>query len=281
MGGRCDMGYWSFKLNLVYIFEYICTMSTVTPIKINQLLQKLPSGSLFFSSWMRENGISYDLQRRYRDSEWLRPIGAGVMARTGENPGIYGALSSMNKQTHKHFYVGGLMALELAGYTHFVPMGRPVVYVGHPKDEWVPSWLRTRDWGVDLLVVTSEYFDTDTGITSMMQGAFEILVSAPERAFIECLNLAPLQYNLMDLYYVMEQLTTLRPGLVQTLLEQNSSVKMKRLFLYMAEKAGHAWFSDLDLQKIDIGSGKREIVPNGVYDNKYQIVIPEELKNYE
>lgn len=102
------MGYWSFKLNLVYIFKYICTMSTVTPIKINQLLQKLPSGSLFFSSWMRENGISYDLQRRYRDSEWLTPIGAGVMARTGENPSIYGALSSMNKQTHKHFYVGGL-----------------------------------------------------------------------------------------------------------------------------------------------------------------------------
>lgn len=85
----------------------------------------------------------------------------------------------------------------------------------------------------------------------------------------------------MDLYYVMEQLTTLRPGLVQTLLEQNSSVKMKRLFLFMAEKAGHAWFSDLDLQKIDTGSGKREIVPNGVYDSKYQIVIPEELKNYE
>lgn len=268
-------------LFLVYIFEYICTMSTVTPIKINQLLQKLPSGSLFFSSWMRENGISYDLQRRYRDSEWLTSIGAGVMVRTGDSPTIYGALSSLNKQTGKHFYVGGLSALELAGYTHYVPMGRPVVYVGHPKDEWVPSWLKKHDWGVDILLVTSEYFDTDTGITPMMQGAFEILVSTPERAFMECLNLVPKQYNLMDLYYVMEQLTALRPRTVQTLLEQNTSVKMKRLFLFMAEKAGHAWFSDLDLQKIDTGSGKREIVPNGVYDSKYQIVIPEELKNYE
>lgn len=266
---------------LVYIFEYICTMSTVAAIKINQLLQKLPSGSLFFSSWMRENGISYELQRRYRDSEWLTPIGAGVMVRTGENPTIYGALSSLNRQTGKHFYVGGLSALELVGYTHYVPMGRPVVYVGHPKDEWVPFWLRKHDWGVDLLLVTSEYFDTETGITTMMQGAFEILGSTPERAFMECLNLAPKQYNLMDLYYVMEQLTALRPGTVQSLLEQNTSVKMKRLFLFMAEKAGHAWFNDLDLQKIDTGSGKREIVPNGVYDSKYQIVIPEELKNYE
>ncbi len=269
------------KLSLVYIFEYICTMSTVISTKINQLLQKLPSGALFFSSWMRENGISYELQRRYRDSEWLTSIGAGVMVRTGENPTIYGALSSLNKQTGKHFYVGGLSALELAGYTHYVPMGRPVVYVGHPKDEWVPSWLKKHDWGVDLLLVTSEYFDTNTGISPMMQGAFEIPGSTPERAFMECLNLVPKHYNLMDLYYVMEQLTALRPGTMQALLEQNTSVKMKRLFLYMAEKAGHAWFSDLDLQKVDTGSGKREIVPNGVYDSKYQIVIPEELKNYE
>lgn len=266
---------------MVYIFEYICTMNTDKSTKINRLLQKLPSGALFFSSWMKENGISYELQRRYRDSEWLTPVGTGVMVRTGEKPTIYGAISSLNKQTGKHFYVGGLSALELAGYSHFVPMGRQVVYIGYPKSEWLPAWLKKHDWGVDLLCVTSEYFDSDTGITTMMQGAFEILVSTPERAFMECLNLVPRQYNLMDLYYVMEQLTTLRPGMVQALLEQNTSVKMKRLFLYMAEKAGHNWFSDLNLQNVDTGSGKREIVPNGVYDNKYQIVIPEELKNYE
>jgi hypothetical protein len=266
---------------MVYIFEYICTMNTDKSTKINQLLQKLPSGALFFSSWMKENGISYELQRRYRDSEWLTPVGTGVMARAGEKPTIYGAISSLNKQTGKHFYVGGLSALELAGYSHFVPMGRQVVYIGYPKSEWIPAWFKKHDWGVDLLCVTSEYFNSDTGITTMLQGAFEILVSTPERAFMECLNLSPRQYNLMDLYYVMEQLTALRPGMVQALLEQNTSVKMKRLFLYMAEKAGHAWFSDLNLQNVDTGSGKREIVPNGVYDNKYQIVIPEELKNYE
>ena len=256
-------------------------MNTDKSTKINQLLQKFPSGSLFFSSWMKENGISYELQRRYRDSEWLMPIGTGVMIRTGENPTLYAALSSLNKQTGKFIYVGGLSALELAGYTHYVPMGRPVVYVGYHQREWIPSWLKKHDWDVDLLCVTSEYFDSETGITTMRQGAFEILVSTPERAFMECLNLVPRQYNLMDLYYVMEQLTSLRPGMVQTLLEKNSSVKMKRLFLYMAEKSGHSWFSDLDVSKIDIGSGKREIISNGVYDSKYQIVIPEELRNYE
>jgi hypothetical protein len=84
-------------------------MSTDASSKINLLLQKMPSGALFFSSWMKENGISYELQRRYRDSEWLTPLGAGVMARSGENPSLYGALSSLNNQTGKHFYVGGLI----------------------------------------------------------------------------------------------------------------------------------------------------------------------------
>ena len=256
-------------------------MSTYISTKINRLLQKQPAGALFFSSWMKDNGISYELQRRYRDSDWLTPIGTGVMIRTGENPTIIGALSSLNNQTDKHFYFGGLSALELAGYTHYIPMGRQVMYVGYPKDEWVPSWLKKHDWGVDLLFVTSNYFDSYTGITSMLQGAFEILASTPERAFMECLNLVPKYYNLMDLYYIMEQLTALHPNMVQVVLEKNTSVKMKRLFLYMAEKAGHAWFGDLDLTKIDTGSGKREIVANGVYDSKYQLIIPEELKNYE
>ncbi|MDF1571094.1 MAG: type IV toxin-antitoxin system AbiEi family antitoxin domain-containing protein [Bacteroidales bacterium] len=256
-------------------------MSTYTSSKINLLLQKLPSGALFFSSWMKENGISYELQRRYRDSAWLKPFGTGVMIRAGECPTIYGALSSLNKQTDKHFYVGGLSALELAGYSHTIPMGRQVIYVGYPKNEWVPSWLKNHDWGVDLLFVNSKYFDSNTAITSIFQGAFEILTSTPERAYLECLNLVPKHYNLMDLYYVMEQLTVLRPSMVQILLEKNTSVKIKRLFMYMAEKAGHAWFRELDLTKIDTGSGKREIVANGVYDSKYQIIIPEELKNYE
>ena len=47
----------------------------------------------------------------------------------------------------------------------------------------------------------------------------------------------------------------------------------------MAEKALHAWFEALDLDRIDLGSGKRVITKGGVYDKKHQITIPAELKN--
>ena len=79
----------------------------------------------------------------------------------------------------------------------------------------------------------------------------------------------------------MEMMTTLRPALVQQLLEECSSIKVKRLFLYMAEKAGHNWFSALNLSKLDLGKGIRNISATGRYDNNYQIIIPTELADYE
>ena len=73
---------------------------------------------------------------------------------------------------------------------------------------------------------------------------------------------------------LMDGLVNLRPRRLQTLLEQTSSVKVKRLFLFFAERHGHAWFSQLDSQKIDLGSGKRVLVKNGKLNKKYQITLP-------
>ena len=76
-------------------------------------------------------------------------------------------------------------------------------------------------------------------------------------------------------------LTTLRPKLVQQLLEECSSIKAKRLFLYMAEKSDHQWFKHLDMSRIDLGKGDRLITENGRYIGKYGITIPKELAEYE
>lgn len=108
-----------------------------------------------------------------------------------------------------------------------------------------------------------------------------LTVSAPELAIMECLLLTPDYYGLMDIYYMMESLTTLRPSLVTTLLEECGSFKVKRLFLYMAEKTGHAWFKRIDLNNVTLGSGPRSFGRGGVKIAKYNIVIPKELADYE
>ena len=76
----------------------------------------------------------------------------------------------------------------------------------------------------------------------------------------------------------MEGLTTLRPKLVQRLLEECKSIKVRRLFLLMAEYSNHDWFKELNVEKIDLGSGKRVIVKNGVLDKKYKITVPSQYE---
>lgn len=70
-----------------------------------------------------------------------------------------------------------------------------------------------------------------------------------------------------------------RPGRfkAQTLLSQCKSVKVKRLFLYMAEKSNHQWFQFLKTDEINIGTGNRMVTEKGVYISKYLISIPTEL----
>ena len=254
-------------------------MNTTKQTKINSLLQKLPSGALYFGSWLNENGISYFLQRHYRASQWLTAIDKGVMYRTGEKPTLFSALSCFNSQLNKKFYIGAMSALEMRGFAHYVPLGRQTIVVYCPRDEWFPKWLSKYDWGVEILKKHTEF--SETGVTKINENSFDVAASSPERAFLESLDLAPKYYNLTDLYQVMEMLNGLRADLIQKLLEECSSIKVRRLFLYMAEKAEHSWLEDLDLTKIDLGKGKRSIVKNGVYNAKYQITIPQDLASYE
>jgi hypothetical protein len=94
---------------------------------------------------------------------------------------------------------------------------------------------------------------------------------------MECLYLVPEKMDLVTCYELMESLNDLRPDKVQMLLEQCTSVKVKRLFLFLAEKAGHQWFSYLDPHKIYLGKGKRIFAKNGVYIPKYEITVPQKL----
>jgi hypothetical protein len=76
-------------------------------------------------------------------------------------------------------------------------------------------------------------------------------------------------------FLLMEGLTTLRPKLVQELLEKCHSVKVKRLFMLLAERANHPWVKKLDLSKVDFGTGNRMLIKGGRVNKKYQISVPD------
>lgn len=105
----------------------------------------------------------------------------------------------------------------------------------------------------------------------------ETNISTPARAMMECLSLCPKEFSLHEAFELMEGLSTLRPNHVQKLLEECRSVKVKRLFLYFAERAGHSWFKYINQNKIEMGSGNRSLTANGVLISKYNLVLPKEL----
>jgi hypothetical protein len=46
----------------------------------------------------------------------------------------------------------------------------------------------------------------------------------------------------------------------------------------MAEKNNHTWLKGLNLSNVNLGSGKRVIIKNGVFNNKYNITVPKEYE---
>ena len=158
-------------------------------------------------------------------------------------------------------------------------MGKPILILAFPNSI-VPKWILSDSFDKTIKPFSTQMIDNPPTTTMKIDGV-DVLLSSPEQAFMECLLLAPEQYNYMDLYYIMEQLTSLRAEAVQKLLENIKNQRVKRMFLYMAEKAGHYWFDMLDFDKINLGTSKLQLINNGIYINKYKITVPKELNEYE
>ena len=249
--------------------------------KINYLLNSQPPGAVFLSSWLTDNGFSTQLLNRYKKSNWLYSIGMGAWMRVGQNPTYQGALFALQQQSDSNIHLGGKTALSLLGKAHYLELSTKQITLFGGSEEKLPAWFSKYDWGVKVNYFSSSFLPQKLGLQTLEQGAFSLLVSNPERALMECLYLTPKKQELVECYEIMESLNNLRPKQVQELLEACTSIKVKRLFLYMAEKAGHDWFNYLGLENIDLGKGKRSLVKDGIYISKYRITVPKTLENYE
>ena len=76
---------------------------------------------------------------------------------------------------------------------------------------------------------------------------------------------------------LMEGLRSLSPRRLHTLLVACRNVKVKRLFLWFAERHNHAWVKALDRRDIHLGHGKRMLVRGGKLDARFNITVPERL----
>lgn len=253
-------------------------MSTEVGSKINKLLNSQPQGIVLLSSWLAKEGYSYDLQQRYKKSRWLSPIGIGAVIRTNDKVGYEGAVYALQRQGNLSIHPGGRTALSLLGKAHYLELKANKVVLFGSAGERLPAWFKKYDWGVKADYHETSFLPKDTGLTEVEVKNFSIKISNAARAMMECLYLAPQTQDLVECFDLMEGLNNLPPTQVQNLLENCQSVKVKRLFLYMSEKAKHSWFNYIDTSKIDLGKGKRSIVKHGAFVEKYGITVPKELE---
>jgi hypothetical protein len=146
-----------------------------------------------------------------------------------------------------------------------------------PTGSTLPEWFLNNKEFIPPVVIRTNFLPPNIGLTSFRVNDFAITISSTARAMLECLEMAPQKFDLNEAMLIMEGLTALMPQQVQSLLEHCNSIKAKRLFLYLADKAGHIWFKHIQTDKINLGSGKRSIVKSGRYIAKYQITVPESI----
>ena len=244
--------------------------------KINQILQKWPQGTVVTTDWLKKQGISRQSVNNYKKSGWLERIGQGAYKRNGEKISWEGGLYALQNLQSLPVHVGGRTAIELQGFGHYVKISSNQVILWKIPEVRLPSWFQKYGWEANWEVRSATLFDREVDEFSQTKVEnIEVTISSAERAILEYLYDVPKQEGFDEANYIMEGLSSLRPTVLQTLLGACKSVKVKRLFLYMAEHHNHAWFERLELSSIDLGSGKREIIKGGKLDKKYMIVVPE------
>lgn len=254
------------------------TPAEINQTKISKLMQDSPKGLVLLSSWLVSKGYSYELQQRYRKGGWLKSIGKGAMLKSRDPFMLSGALSALQSQVNVNIHIGGRSALELQGSTHYLQLSFSETTLFVPGRTELPPWFINNKWDSNYKILKMCILNDDMlGLTIYRDGEIEMNISNPVRAMLECIALAPTEFSLNEAFELMEGLSTLRPKQVQELLENCKSIKVKRLFLYFAERAGHSWFKHIDQTKINLGSGNRSITLNGILVPKYSLVLPKHL----
>lgn len=262
--------------------------------KSDRLASLVPLGLVAARPWLLNQGVERHTLDNWVKSNQLVPVARSVFKRPDTELTWQGVACSL-QHMGLALAPGGLTSLTLQGMAHYVSQNEQNKIHLYGPDQ-LPSWLNQV-----LPDVTFDHhkgLDLDTGcrdadpsfhyVPWRMQfmeygNAKQTLqISSPELAMLEVLLDVPLHLSLEHASELMQGLPTLSPQRITRLLEHCESIKVKRLFLWLAEHNHSPWLKRIDLEKFSInggtlGSGKRMIVKGGKLDPTYLITVPQEM----
>lgn len=273
-------------------------MSAQKGSKLNQLERALPEGLLVDASWLERRGYYRSQRSQYVSAGWLEQPARGVFCRPRGVVSWQQVVISLQTLLEFPVSVGGRSALELQGYAHYLPQTQETIHLY--GDKKLPAWVSKLDIEQEFtfhnrlrylpevklppqaLSLTehlseSEALDGALRIERWGQWKWPLMMSMPERAYLELLDELPHKETFHMADVIMEGLVNVSPRRMQSLLEACTSVKVKRLFFFFAERHRHGWLAHINSEKVDLGKGKRLLVKGGKLDTKHQITVPEEF----
>lgn len=248
--------------------------------KIQKLITNWPNGLVKTIYGLKKLGFSQDLLTHYRKSGWLESIGEGAVIKAGDTPTIYGAVWALQNDLKLNVHIGSLSSFELLGKNYHVPFGEQRVYL-FGKKKRLPKWFTTYDFKTKIFYSSAKLFSNqnDLDLREYDFGTFKLKISGEVRAMMEFLHTIGRKrsFELDHAKHLMSAISTVRPVIVNNLLQECISVKIKRLFLLLAENYEHSWVKRIEYDKIDLGKGVRTLTKNGKLHKKYQITLPPTL----
>lgn len=274
--------------------------------KLNLLQDLLGEGLLVPTGWLEGREYSRSLLAKYVESGWLTSPARGVYRRPGPPLKWQHVVASLQMLAGSYLHVGGRTALVQRGLGHYVRMsGQETIFLYGP--EVLPAWVNKLGLNERFAVrndamfgnlrarrnergVLTDFHDeplppeqlANFGLQEMTWGTWDwrLLYSTDERAMFEVLQDIPARESVYEADVLMQGLVNLRPARVMSLLMACASVKVKRLFLALADRHQHQWLAHLDLSKVDLGKGKRMLAPGGKLHPKYLITLPADLDDH-
>lgn len=281
---------------MVYKKCILSTMSDQNPGKLNHLLTELRDTTLVSSHWLRAHGYSNSLVVRYVVSGWLVSPARGVYMRKGGHLQWEGVVHSLQVNEEMSLHVGGRFALAMQGHEHYLRLGEAgtiTLYGAERLPGWVDK-LPLREqfefqgkgpFDLPALhfltnILERELFDHGLMRYEAIPEAGALVCSTPERAMLELCDGVSDAALVYEADALMQAMTTLRPQRVNMLLRHCHSIKAKRLFLALADRHRHAWLSHISLNDVNLGRGKRALVPGGHLHPIYQITLPGDMDEH-
>ncbi len=266
--------------------------------KARNLIQE---GVLVTPSWLMKHGVTRSQMNNWLRSGQLVTEAHGVYRRPGPPLKWQSVVYSLQCMDEFDPVIGNITALEMLGFGHYLSFAdKQTVHLYYR--ERMPEWLSKIETNAEFALHRDILFSGSKGLSSVewneKQGVtwnndplsglksepwgnwdWPITLSTPERAVLEVLDDVPSAVSFETADQLMQGLVNLSPGRLKRLLSDCTSVKVKRLFFWFAERQNHAWLKRLDPEQFNLGSGKRMLVKGGTLDKKYQITVPFEMGN--